>query len=495
MWVAPHHVTDDMLTQAFLQNPEEFITSATDVQAKVTERERSTSMPTSAFLRSSGLSSHPPFQPPSVPQEPDPPIPSPSERRTSKPPQRPRRASVPSVMLNKDDMQAITEAMSGVGLQTSHDQNIDARNIGFAVTNGSNPKRRSRSVEAFRDDDHRMSPIQWRHYRTRSDEIRYLRGSADTSASDKVAAPEPTNPENDEAVDASTGLASHSGDFNFGLQAGDLQIQERIGLEERLVTLEIKLMDFEYALSKLQTGSSMPLTRDSYFAPRLDKQTSLDSHRFSGAPAVPNGIEPSIAQPISRSSSQKYSSSSAAVQPKDRPVSVATTLKAGHNKNNSFSKPVSEPNARSSLSGLTIEHYTTLVTLIRHEQSARVRLEEQVSQLQSQLGHLQGTLSSHMYYQSAAANSHTFSNHSHTFSNSSRQSRPYGTSYPDDRRAGRFLGEKRPRSSSYSTNGTDTEDDYHDAYLTPPNITPVERGEYERGAFDRVPGVEDGEAF
>ena len=55
----------------------------------------------------------------------------------------------------------------------------------------------------------------------------------------------------------------------------------------------------------------------------------------------------------------------------------------------------------------------------------------------------------------------------------------------------------RPRSSSYSTNETDTDDDaFHDAYVTP-NITPVERerGEYERGAFDRIVGVEEGMAF
>ena len=390
-------------------------------------------------------------------------------------------------------MQAITEAMSGVGLQTAHDQNMDARNIGFAVTNGSNPKRRSRSAGAFRDNDHRMSPIQWRHYRNRSDEIRYLRGSTDTGVFDKAVTPEPTNPENDETID--NVLESHEGDFNFGLHAGDLQNQDRIGLEERLVTLEIKLMDFEYALSKLQPGSSLSLRRDSHSAPHLDKQTSLNSYGSSDAPAVPNGIEPSVAQPLSRSSSQKYSSSSAAMQPKDRPVSVATTLKPGHNKNNSFSKPAPELSARSSFSGLTIEHYTTLVTLIRHEQSTRVRLEEQVSQLQSQFDHLQDTLSSQMDYQTAVANSRTFSNHSYTYSNSSRQSRRHGANYSDDRRAGRFLGEKRPRSSSYSTNETDTEDDYHDAYVTPSNITPVERGEYERGAFDRVPGVEDGEAF
>ena len=392
-------------------------------------------------------------------------------------------------------MQAVTDAMSGLGLQASHDQNVDARNIGFAVTNGSNPKRRSRSVGAFRENDHRMSPIQWRHYRTRSDEIRYLRESTDTGTFDKTVTSQLAQPEADDTAETGIDAEALEADFNFGLQAGDIQGQERIGLEERLVTLEIKLMDFEYALSKIQAGSSSSSRRNSRFESGLNGQKSIDSYHSSDKPIMANDTSPLLAQPISRSSSQKYSTRSAMIQPKDRPTSVATTLKAGHNKNNSFSKPVLETSARSSLSGLTIEHYTTLVTLIRHEQAARMRLEEQVTQLQNQLDRLQGPYPSQMYHQMAAAHSHTFSNHSHTFSNSSHQSRPHGIIHPDGRRAGRYLGEKRPRSSSYSTNETDTEEDYHDAYVTPSNITPVERGEYERGAFERVPGVEDGEAF
>ena len=392
-------------------------------------------------------------------------------------------------------MQIVTDAMSGLGLQTSHEQNVDERNIGFAVTNGSNPKRRSRSVGAFRENDHRMSPIQWRHYRTRSDEIRYLRESTDTGTFDKIVTSQLARPDIGNAIDVATDPEAHEGDFNFGLQTGDIQGQERIGLEERLVTLEIKLMDFEYALSKLQAGSTSSSRRNSRFESGLNGQKSTDSYHSSDTPAMPNDASPLLAQPISRSSSHKYSARSAVIQPRDRPTSVATTLKAGHNKNNSFSKSPHEPSARSSLSGLTIEHYTTLVTLIRHEQSARVHLEEQVTQLQKQLDRMQGPYPSQMYHQSAATHSHTFSNHSHTFSNSSRQSRPHGIIHPESRRAGRYLGEKRPRSSSYSTNETDTEDDYHDAYVTPSNITPVERGEYERGAFERVPGVEDGEAF
>ncbi|KAL9123646.1 MAG: hypothetical protein Q9217_006940 [Psora testacea] len=467
------------------RSPKEFVTSATDVQG-----ERSASVLTDVILRSSGLSSHPPSQPPSAPYKPpDPPaLPTP-EQCVPEPPQRPRRASVPSDTLNKDDMQAVTDAISGLSLQTGQESNVDARAIGFAVTNGSNPKRRSRSVGAFREADHRMSPIQWRHYRTRSDEIHYLRGSTDvgTFETKTTESPEQEKDNVGNKGDEGNELAAHTADFNFGLSANEMQGQERMGLEERLITLEIKLMDFEYALSRLQTGSISPSRRMSQYDESKPQGYDFSNHS-SEAPPLPNDASPVLTQTFSRSSSRKYSAGSAVLRPKDRPTSVATTLKPGHNpRSNSFGKPPSEFGTGSSFSGLTIEHYTTLVTLIRHEQSARLRLEEQVSQLQKKLDCLQPPYNPRFLDSSS-------SQHSHTFSISS-SNRRHGIIQTDSRRGRHVYGNARPRSSSYSTNETDTDDEnYHDAYVTP-DITPIERGEYERGAFERVEGIEDGAAF
>ena len=478
-----------------VQNPEEFITSATSVKI-----ERSASVPTNTFLRSSGLSSHPPSQPPPTPYKPsDPPVLPTAERHAPERPPRPRRASVPSVTLSKDEMQAMTDAMSGLGLQTSQEPNVDERNIGFAVTNGSNPKRRSRSVEAFRQADHRMSPIQWRHYRTRSDEIRYLRESTETATFETktTESPELEKENVHEQTDEGTDMEAHNTDFNFGLSADEMQGQERIGLEERLITLEIKLMDFEYALSRLQAGSISPSRRLSQYDGNKARDSELSTHS-SDAPPLPNDASPALIQTLSHASSPHFSTATSSLPPKDRPTSVATTLKPSHNpQNNSFSKPPSEFAPRSSLSGLSVEHYTTLVTLIRHEHTARVRLEEQVLDLQKQLERLQPT---HAYHPAS-------SQHSHTFSTSSSRNRRHGIVHSDNpnisnnnsgdsRRAQRYVyGSRRPSSSSYSANETDTDDEnYHDAYVTP-DITPVERGEYERGAFERVEGIEDGAAF
>ena len=240
------------------------------------------------------------------------------------------------------------------------------------------------------------------------------------------------------------------------------------------------------------------------------------------------------------------------MNPKPRPTSVATTIKQGAHSgiHTSSEKPPSAERSggmRSSLTNLTIEHYTTLIALIRHEQLARQRLEEQVTSMQEQLD--RQALSSFSQQQQRSTDYHhsthhhqhhqSSSQHSHTFSSSQSSSRRHGMIDPEQpqlqpqpqqpppqqqhsqsRRRGLGVGGAgsysnnqqqqqppflRPRSSSYSTNATntttddDTDDDYHDVYVTaePTPVMdhqPTERGEYERGAFDRIT-VGEGVAF
>ncbi|KAK4698146.1 hypothetical protein P7C71_g19, partial [Lecanoromycetidae sp. Uapishka_2] len=460
-------------------DPEEFITSTTNVKST-----RSASAPTHDLMRTSGLSSHPPHQkipsPPPPAAEPEQ-VPSQPQRVAPERPARPRRASVPSLILNRQEMEAVEATMTGLGLQNAPEQAVDAQNIGFAVTNGSNPKRRSRSVGAFRDTEHRMSPIQWRKWRRRSDEIKYWRQSTDlTSLNGIKSLDSPLVAQKDEldtADDDDRNIGEHNAAFNFGLPDAPLQDQERIGLEERIITLEIKLMDFEYAISKLQAGSTSPSRRHSQF--ESGTRESIDS--YSEELATPMGPIPSMPQTSPPASPSKFAQDST---PKPRPTSVATTLKPGHSGHTAQRKGSVDQSTHSSLASLTIDHYTTLITLIRHEQSARMRLEQQVSVLQGRLDHLSQPQSSH-----SLANS--ISQHSHSRSLSSQHRRRGFVETPA--RAGAQFRQPRPRSSTYDTE-TDTDDDqYHDVYVTP-GATPVERGEYERGAFDRVE-VEEGMAF
>ena len=375
-------------------------------------------------------------------------------------------------------MEAVESAMTGLGLQNTSEPGADAQNIGFAVTNGSNPKRRSRSAGAFRDSEHRMSPIQWRRFRRRSDEIRYWRQSTDLTTLGLKDFDSPNLAQKDDvdvAHDNVGEIEETNRDFNFGLSGEPMPNQERIGLEERIVTLEIKLMDFEYALSKFQAGSIRSSRRHSH---------PTDIY-FSDQPPASAEPSPALSLETPPMSPSKFAYDAT---PKQRPTSVATTMKpinsgntSTHHKDNSIDRSV-----RSSLAGLTIDHYTTLITLIRHEQVARVRLEQQVSMLQRRLEQM-----SSLSQSQSTANS--LSQHSRTRSLSSSRRRQGFVDIGDRGRGP--IWQQRPRSSSYSTTETDTDDStYHDVYVTP-DITPVERGEYERGAFDRVAGVEEGMAF
>lgn len=387
------------------------------------------------------------------------------------------------MILNRPEVEEVEVAMTGLGLRTNEEQPVDAHNIGFAVTNGSNPKRRSRSVGAFRDTEHRMSPIQWRRWRRRSDEIKYWRQSTDLGSLGIKSFDSPELGQKDDADTADNdddNLGQHNEEFNFGLPANAMQTQDRIGLEERIVTLEIKLMDFEYAISKLQAGSTSPSRRHSDRIEMAGRQNSVDSYLSSDHRQAPIEASPALPQETPPASPSRFAYETT---PKQRPTSVATTLKASASRPyTSAHKGSLDRSTGSSLTGLTIEHYTTLITLIRHEQSSRVQLEQQVSMLQQQLDRISPP----------HAHAHSPSQHSHSRSLSSQQRRQ---GFVDVRNRGGHFRQPRPRSSSYSTNETDTDDDiYHDVYVTP-NITPVERGEYERGAFERVAGVEEGMAF
>lgn len=388
---------------------------------------------------------------------------------------------MPGLICNKPESSELGAVTTGIGLQNAQEPHIDAQNIGFAVTNGSNPRRRSRSVGAYRDTDHRSSPIQWRQWR-RSDEIKYWRQSADRGSLGitRFESPEPAQKYDVDTVgNDGGGLGEHNEDFNFGLSDVALPIRDRIGLEERLVTLEIKLMDFEYAIAKLQAGSLSPSRRYSQQFETSKRQNSFSSYTSSS-----DNLSPALSQGSPPENPSKFGSDQT---PNLRPTSVATTLKAGTSGQYSWPRKGSADSVvRSSLTGLTIDHYTTLVTLVRCEQNARIQLEHQVSMLQQRLDQISPPHSSYPRVQ-------PLSQHLHSRSLSSQQRR-HGFVDTATREDTDF-GNLRRRSSNHSTDGTDTDDDaYHEVYVTP-DITPVERGGHERGAFERVAGVEEGMAF
>ncbi|KAL9612842.1 MAG: hypothetical protein Q9167_002573 [Letrouitia subvulpina] len=493
-------------------DPNEFITSAVDLA-----KQRSASVPTQTILRSSALGSHSPFAvqaPPDVeirdsgvPPRPERSPPLRPDRSPPLPPARPRRASLPSVILNVQGGEAIDEELSGLGLHNAQNHTTDNANIGYAVTSGSNPKRRSRSADNFRNTakEHRMSPIQWRRWRRRSDEIRYWRASADENSAE-LTAPESRQPSPDHTISRRQGFvestpempqeAEHDteleevdpGDFNFDLSSGAMQSRERIGLEERLVTLEIKLMDIEYTISKMQVDMKSPTspTEDiaqHYSSPILPSQTHLQppsnpqpdrspTSNYDQSPESTPGLRQTPFEPSPGMQQSPFTSHFPERQPKPRPTSIATTLKPAK----------ADRDSRNSMTELTIEHYTTLITLIRREQSARIRLEDQVALLQRQVDMLKSASPSSLR-EIRETTHHYSSSDSHRHYSPPDERRPY--SRDSNERFLRHHHDERSKSSNYDDEGTDTDDEaFHEVY-----VTPVERGEFERGDLEGEEGL------
>ena len=370
--------------------------------------------------------------------------------------------------------------------QTEGDTGNDYENyIGFAITSGSNPKRRSKSADALYDvaKAHRMSPIQWRRWRRRSDEIKYWRDSTEEGPVDDP------NVETSQAIP--TEKLEHSGllnenvpgnddlecsddrnTFDFGLLATTFRGQEQVPLEERMVTLEVKLMDLEYAISKLQKHTPSPVEQHlqgnhpslKLHKPGQDYSNSQTHQSSPDSSAETRTFDDStIADSQSTQPTSQSSSDYPFIDPNFRPVSTATTVRpqtAMQMPTSRIRRDSSVRSSRHSLTSLTIEHYSTLISLLRREQSARMRLEDQVSDLQQQIADFK---SSH---------------------------RPEGSDLPWQGYQPHHHNKNREflafRNAS-DVDETDTDDGFQDVYETP-----SEQKEFERLPFGTF---HEGEAF
>ena len=272
------------------QAPVEFITTPDDPH----RYPRAVSLPVAHPPRGKALGSHAPFDPVHDDDSDE----APTERRPSPAPAEPprplrsRRATLPSRGAWTPPPAAparaggLADARDSLALgdRARASRLLDPDDIGFAVTSGSNPQRRSRSAEAYADAQ-RASPTLWRRSRRRSDEIRYWRESVgplavftmpvaeqdppggvagdEATAHGNTRASKDSRPRAEESeghVDAAArgGLESEGArrderrTFDFGALATDLRAQEDVGIDERVVTLEVKLMDLEYAIARLQ---------------------------------------------------------------------------------------------------------------------------------------------------------------------------------------------------------------------------------------------------
>jgi hypothetical protein len=271
----------------------------------------------------------------------------------------------------------------------------DATAIGYAVTSGCHPHRRSRSLghlkEAAREAE--------RQARRRSDEIRYWRESyyQDPLSPVSFDKAESTRHEEDELKDVEQETVPEQPQpFNFGLMSemAGMKITKAVGLEERVSSLENRVHRMEKTVSHkrrsviLQDAPKGRLARDrssSQHGSRdqqqylLRKASRSSSHASQSRPSTTstNGSREELSPPHTFITS-----------PERTPQAV------------SYNRPI---NARPATAGadllpregaaLTLEHYTTLIALITQEQTARQRLEAQVMSLQKQLRTLQTSIS------------------------------------------------------------------------------------------------------
>ncbi|EER45644.1 conserved hypothetical protein [Histoplasma capsulatum H143] len=294
-----------------------------------------------------------------------------------------RRATLPSIVLSTHEAR---ELASQIARQNSRPNSIHSPtrrikepNI-FDQKTSRQQKRRSRSASELRDTAraHRMSPIQWRR---RSDEIKFWRESfLKVETSPSISA----RPETQSTIASVLEATEHAevdqsldDPFNLTALMGTMHDNSETGLAQRVNMLEVKLMDLEFAIAKLQGHDVSPAkkTFDTSMGrnfPYSQQRTVTDAHPPLFVSSFPSS--PSITPP--RTSPTP-----------DRPESTATLRPYTVRNNVSCQTPSSFV---SDFKGISVEQYSALTTLVRREQTARKLLEEQVFQLQRDISQLRG---------------------------------------------------------------------------------------------------------
>lgn len=293
-----------------------------------------------------------------------------------------RRMTLPSLILSPTETRDLAAAIVQDNVRLQQQISLsDERRSTTSLPRKSldRGKRRSRSAGALRGlpKDHRMSPIQWRR---RSDEIAYWKDSvygmnripqsafshADTEEEeeeDSTNLSVTTDGKDMASVDRPESSVMTAGvPFDFSQLVQD---NDGVSLVQRITTLEVKLMDLELAISKLQKHESNTRTpRNRTHTPASEPVQSSFLSTPSATP--PRSSPPADARPDSTSTVRPNTSA-------NRPY---------QNQSSSFSA--------SDFSGITIDQYSALTMLVRREQSSRKLLELQVNQLQEDLQKMRG---------------------------------------------------------------------------------------------------------
>ncbi|KAJ5683510.1 hypothetical protein N7462_006675 [Penicillium macrosclerotiorum] len=292
-----------------------------------------------------------------------------------------RRATLPSVIFSDDESRyAVASALSDPQEDRGYvsDQEKERSII--------QSRRRSRSIGALQDlvSEHQISPSQtpWPP-RT---------ASIPTSAPDSKSPPLEGSSASGHSARPSTGTTvtsvtrasaapslldsdPHADQVSLPPNVGNLvhtmQQDDGLTLEQRLNTLEVKMIDLEFAIARMQSNS-------------VNENPINDRSRRKedSSPYVRN--KPSF---LGGSIDRDESPSPFPNLPAGRPTSTSTIR--ADTMNSRTIRPAPSASSLSDFNGISIEQYSALVTLLRREQTARRTLESQVSSLQDDIRHIQ----------------------------------------------------------------------------------------------------------
>lgn len=289
-------------------------------------------------------------------------------------PRRRRRATLPSLVFSENEPR---DAIEGAVFPeksmhdkepthpASHSQD-DLRSSSMVRLN-----RRSRSANALSSEAnaHRMSPIQWTRPNT---EIGRLETRMEAPSDTEISVRPPTGSSVGSAAKTSTAPSAAELNPSIGRLVNSMQHDDNATLEQRLTTLEVKLIDLEFAIARMQTQRNDLPPGDK---PRSKKSPTPDASLSRHVRKRSSSYFPPVETVFCSHSDD------------DRPRSTTTVRPNALHRARTMQIPSSTCPAN--FNGISVEQYSALVMLLRREQSARRTLESQVSSLRDDMQQLQ----------------------------------------------------------------------------------------------------------
>ncbi|KAI2793266.1 hypothetical protein POX_b03319 [Penicillium oxalicum] len=306
---------------------------------------------------------------------------------------RPRRATLPSVIFSEDEesrygvMSAVSdpqEDQSTISGRKSHQRTLKTR-------------RRSRSIDSSHPlprDPQKPSPS-WASRTTSFPQMTPASNSRspreENSADDQHIRRPSTGTTVTSQTRTSDGPSSPGPDMrpdrvsllpDMANLVRAMQQDDSLTVEQRLNTIEVKMIDLEFAIARMQSSSasSTPVVDRS---PGRDGERSSARRKQNSFPQVRNKASHSSTSDRDEQTPQKTRPPG----PDHRPSSTST-VRAATDKTLP-PRPNGSATAPGDFSGISIEQYSALVTLLRREQTARRNLEGQVLNLKKEIRQMQ----------------------------------------------------------------------------------------------------------